>query len=350
MQEVQTLLEPGKQFLEEPSESPREITLSLGGREFAGTIHQPAFLGVRLPAGSLQVSGKYGDGLSPDRIVLTPMNQESEFAVEYRKFEQRETARTPQEIGIYIDQSGNHPYKLVEPITVRPQEGPQQFELYGTLENHLGVVSDPIVAEDRSPGYWLKFRTLSIVNHNKLEGFPLPARSGWTEPIYLVRPDEQWIKAFGNIPGLIPSANGNNGTHGNEAKGPAVYPEAMKSHRHVVVEKVEFETPYFKSWPPRSVQPFLTNGKLKPTEVPVRLKEFAARAWRRPLSETDAKQIDQIWAAELDAGSSDLEALRSSIVTILSDPRFLYLRQSDNPGFASPFSSSSRTNAKRCSS
>ncbi len=59
--------------------------------------------------------------------------------------------RTPQEIGVYMDQSGNHPYKLVEPITVPANEGPQHFELFGTLEDHLGVVSDPIVAEDRSP-------------------------------------------------------------------------------------------------------------------------------------------------------------------------------------------------------
>ncbi|MDG2130016.1 MAG: DUF1592 domain-containing protein [Fuerstiella sp.] len=338
VREIHALLEPGKQFVQEPPEPPQELTLNFGERDITGTVHQSAFLALRLPDGPLDLTGRYGDDLAPHRVSLTPIPPESQLASEFRKFEQRESARTPQEIGVYVDQSGAHPYKLVEPITVPVKAGPQHFEVFGTLEDHLGVVSDPIVVKDRSPGYWLKFRTLTIVNHNQLEGFTLPARFMWTEPIFLVRPDEQWIKAFGRTPGLIPSANGNNGTHGNEAKGPAVYPEAMKSHGHVVVEKVEFETPYFKSWPPRSVQPFLTNGKLKPTEVPVRLKEFAARAWRRPLSETDAKQIDQIWAAELDAGSSDLEALRSSIVTILSDPRFLYLRQSDNPGFASRLS------------
>ena len=72
---------------------------------------------------------------------------------------------------MYVDQSGAHPYKLVAPITVPVKEGLQQFEIFGRLEEHLGVVSDPIVAKDRSPGYWLKFRTLTIVNHNKLEGF-----------------------------------------------------------------------------------------------------------------------------------------------------------------------------------
>ena len=338
LKEIHALLEPGQQFVQEPPEPPQELTLKFGEREVTGTIHQPAFLGVRLPAGPLNVTGRYGDDLVPHRISLSPVPPESKLASEFRKHEQRESARTPQEIGVYLDQSGAHPYKLVEPITVPVKAGPQHFEVFGALEDYLGVVSDPIVAKDRSPGYWLKFRTLTIVNHNKLEGFTLPARFNWTEPIFLVRPDEQWIKAFGPTPGLIPSANGNNGTHGNEAKGPAVYPEAMKSHGHVVVEKVEFETPFFESWPARSVQPFLTNGKLKPTEVPVKLKKFAARAWRRPLSETDAKQIDQIWVAELDAGGSLLAALRSSIVTILSDPRFLYLRQSDNFDFASRLS------------
>jgi hypothetical protein len=330
VKEIQALLEPGKQFVREPPEPSQELTLNLGGREFTGTIHQPTFLGVRLPAGPLQVSARYGDGLTPHRINITPMPAESELAVEYRKFEQRGTARTPQEIGVYMDQSGGRPYKLVDPITVPAKEGPQQFELFGTLEDHLGVVSDPIVAEDRSPGYWLKFRTLSIVNHNRLEGFPLPARFMWTEPIYLVRPDEQWIKAFGHTPGLIPSANGNNGTHGNEAKGPAVYPEAMKTHGYVVIEKVEFETPFFETWPPPAVQPFLTEGKLDGKEMPARLKSFAAKAWRRQLSKADAIHVDMIWAEEITAGSSELEALRSSIVTILSDPRFLYLRQSNN--------------------
>ena len=330
VKEIQALLEPGKQFVREPPEPPQELTVKLGGREFTGSIHQPAFLGVRLPAGPLQVSARYGDDLTPYRMVLTPMPTESEFAIRYRKFEQRGTNRTPQEIGVYLDQSGKHPYKLVEPITVPVKEGPQEFEVFGILEDHLGVVSDTIEAEDRSPGYWLKFRTLSIVNHNKLEGFKLPARFNWTEPIYLVRPDEQWIKAFGHTHGLIPSANGNNGTHGNEAKGPAVYPDAMKTHGHVVIEKVEFETPFSASWPPPAIQPFLTGGKLNRNEMPGKLKLFAERAWRQPLSKADAIQVDQIWAEEIAAGSSDLEALRSSIVTILTDPRFLYLRRSNN--------------------
>ena len=330
VEEIHALLAPGTQFVVEPPQPTQQMTLSLGDHEFSGTIHQPAFMVVRLPAGPLQVSGLSGDGSTPHRIDLTPISADSELAVQYQQFEQRGAARTPQEIGVYVDQSGAHPYKLVAAITVPVKEGPQHFEVFGTLEEHLGVVSDPIQDKDRSPGYWLKFRTLTIVNHNQLEGYKLPARFSWTEPIFLVRPDEQWIKAFGHVQGLIPSANGNNGTHGNEAKGPAVYPEVMTTHGHVVIEKVEFETPFSETWPPPAVQPFLTDGKLNRMTTPDKLKAFAARAWRRPLSESDTQHVDSIWAAEIESEESDLEALRSSFVTILSDPRFFYLRKSNN--------------------
>jgi hypothetical protein len=104
----------------------------------------------------------------------------------------------------------------------------------------------------------------------------------------------------------------------------------MKTHGYVVIEKVEFETPFSESWPPPTLQPFLTGGELDRKDITAKLKSFATKAWRGPLSEANAIHIDKIWAEEFAAGSSDLEALRSSIVTILSDPRFLYLRQSNN--------------------
>ena len=104
----------------------------------------------------------------------------------------------------------------------------------------------------------------------------------------------------------------------------------MKTQGYAVIEKVEFETPFSESWPPPAIQPFLTDGKLNRKEMPGKLKAFAQRAWRGPLSKADAIQVDKIWAEEIAAGRSDLQSLRSSILTILSDPRFLYLRKSNN--------------------
>jgi hypothetical protein len=104
----------------------------------------------------------------------------------------------------------------------------------------------------------------------------------------------------------------------------------MKTHGHVVIEKVEFETPFFETWPPPAVQQFLTEGKLDGKEILAKLKSFAAKAWRKQLSGADVIHVEKTWAEEIAAGTSELEALQNSIVTILSDPRFLYLPHSNN--------------------
>ena len=245
---------------------------------------------------------------------------------------------TPQEMAVYLDHGEEEHYKLVQAFQVPAKEGVQQFEMFGDLADYLGVVTNPIVEGDHTPGYWLAFRTLTIVNHNELVGFPLPGRFLTTEPIYLVRSDDQWIKAFGGKPGLIASADGNNGRHGNEASGKPVYPEAIKTHGHVILEKVEFEVPYYQSWPPEGERPFLTDGHIVREKLPAMLAAFAAKAWRRPLSAEDTAHLEKLVAEELAAGPSEMGALRNSLITILSDPRFLYVSQAGNHGLASRLS------------
>ena len=330
LKEIHALLEPGKQFVRKPPEPPQELALNLGGRDFTGSIHQPAFLGVRLPAGPLQVSGRYGDGLIPHRINLTPMPAESELAIQYRQFEQREAARTPQELAVYLGKTTYWPYKMVKAIKVPAKKGLQRFEIFGNLRDHLGVNTDPIVANDpTNPG---KFRTLTIVNHNELRGYKLPARFRTSESIFCVRSDDQWIKAFGPKPGLIGSKYGNDNDHHDELTraGAPVYWKAMKTHGHVIIKQVDYETPYFESWPPKGSAQFLDKGRLTRESLPNKVKSFAAKAWRRPLGSADAVYVEKVITQELAANDSTLSALRNTVVTILSDPRFFYLRQSDN--------------------
>lgn len=246
--------------------------------------------------------------------------------------------RVPQELGIYLCQGGDLPYKLVRAIQVPAKEGTQHFEMYGSLADHLGISTKPIVKDDRSPGYWLSFRTLTITNHNELKGYPLPGRFLSTDPLFLVRADDQWIEAFGNKPGLRASVNGNNGRHGNEGGGAAVYPDAMKSHGHAIIERVEFEVPYHVSWPPPVAESFLKDGHISRESLKAGLKEFASRAWRRPLDEKDMTYIERLCEEEQVAGRSGTAALRNVLKTILLDSRFLFLNNSDRHGLASRLS------------
>ena len=84
--------------------------------------------------------------------------------------------------------------------------------------------------------------------------------------------------------------------------------------------------------PPPAIQPFLTGGKLNRNEMPGKLKLFAERAWRWTACPKPTRfRSIKIWAEEIAAGSSDLEAsAKLNPVTILTDPRFLYLRRSNN--------------------
>lgn len=246
--------------------------------------------------------------------------------------------RVPQELGIYLCQGGDLPYKLVRAIQVPAKKGSQEFEMFGSLADHLGISTKPIIKDDRSPGYWLSFRTLTITNHNELKGFKLPARFLSTEPVFLVRSDDQWIKEFGNKPGLRPSTHGNNGRHGNEGGGPAVYADAMKSHGHAIIERVEFEVPYHVSWPPPAAMPFVSERRISHESLHVGLKQFAARAWRRTLDAEETAYIKLLCEREKAAGRSGAAALRNVLKTILLDGRFLYLNNSDRRGFASRLS------------
>ena len=65
---------------------PAEITLHLGDRQFTATPNQPAFIVVRLPSCQLPLSIS---GMTPERIVFTPLAAEHELAKRFAAFEKR---------------------------------------------------------------------------------------------------------------------------------------------------------------------------------------------------------------------------------------------------------------------
>jgi len=246
-------------------------------------------------------------------------------------------AATSQELSVFLDEGFMRPYKLVENITVPVQVGSQQFELCGNVRDWVGVSLESVETtppknkrdERKRLASW---RILSVQNNNKLVGFPLPRAFG--EPdrsgeVYLVRPDDQWISAFGPQRGLLPSYLGPAAAHpGNKGKTKPIYADVMKSHGHVVIERIEFDLPFRSSWPPPVLKQFVTGDRIDRDALPSKLREFAAIAWRQPLDEELSAYVDRVLAIELEAAGSELVAIRNALVVILSDPRFLYLRRS----------------------
>ena len=87
--EIQALVQPGKQFVQANSERKPAVTLTLGGRQFSGTLQQPAFLVVRLDAGPLPLSVQSTGAKELDRVVFTPLPAGNEVAKRFLAFEKR---------------------------------------------------------------------------------------------------------------------------------------------------------------------------------------------------------------------------------------------------------------------
>ncbi len=239
-----------------------------------------------------------------------------------------------QELSVYLDEGFMRPYKRIGDLTVPVKKGPQTFELFGNVRDWNGVSLEPI---DRSPPANKKkmrtrlktWRILSVQNNNRLTGFPQPKAFGQADrsgEVYLVRPDDTWIDAFGPQKGLIRSYLGPAAAHpGKKGKTPSIFRDVMKTHGHVVIEQIEFELPYHASWPPPALKQFMTGNRLDRKTLPEKTRAFAARAWRRPLEPEMAAYIDAIFAEEFAAGSTELQALRNALAVVLSDPKFMYL-------------------------
>ncbi len=241
---------------------------------------------------------------------------------------------TKQELSVYLDEGFMRPYKRIDNFTVPVKEGPQVFELFGNVRDWVGVSLEPIdrtpVANKKAMRSRLKtWRILSVQNNNRLVSFPQPRAFGEADrsgEVYLVRPDDIWIDAFGEQKGLIRSYLGPAAAHpGKKGKTPSIFRDVMKTHGHVVIEQIEFELPYHASWPPPALKQFMTGDRLDRKTLPVKMRAFAARAWRRPLDKEMAASIDVIFTEEFSAGSTELQALRNALAVVLSDPKFMYL-------------------------
>ncbi len=142
--EIQGLVEPGKQFVTEAPApggrggtggrrppKPDLVTLNLGDRYFSGTV-QPAFVAVRLAAGPLMVGAQNTGRRDLDRIVLTPLAENTTVAKSFLAFEKR-LPRLGVHLGLRRD-CGSTFAPVGLPQTVTGEKlAPYVFE--GTLRN-----------------------------------------------------------------------------------------------------------------------------------------------------------------------------------------------------------------------
>ncbi len=296
---------------------------------FSGSIHHRRYLGPEWMGDKFQIP------LPPNhffRIYIDDNRPEGQFRARVtlrNEPPQHGGERTKHEMTVFLDKGFKSPMHAVQSFTVEARPGAQVFEVFGNVEDYPGVDPSP-VPKDRpayGPEWHFRSRFLTVQNCS-------PLKSPADKPVkndswvvngdgHLVRADDQWIDAWGEESAkskwLRRSHLGS--THNTRGR-PAVYKEVMKDTSHVIIERIEFDMPW--QWPPKSLQPFLKDGKLTAESISAGVKWLAPRAWRRPLTSDEQVKLDETIASRLATRTSKSEALRDILALLLCDARFLF--------------------------
>ena len=261
--ELQALVEPGRKFaVAPPNEKPQNLALTLGNRHFTGLLHQPAFLAVRLPVGSLKLVARWGNGQQVGRVVFTPLADDDPVAIRFAAFEKR-VPRLGVHVGLRRDCGSTlspvGPPQLVEPTTLA------DYVFEGAIDNF----PSPDVEED---------------NVNYLAGIrEIGVRSEFTDGRDMPR---------------------------------------------LAVRSVEFEGPYYETWPPKSHRAIFLDSENKgetreyAEEV---IGAFASRAFRRPVTAVELSTFVAVWEGAFQKSSNFTASIKDSLMVVLTSPQFLFL-------------------------
>ena len=121
----------------------------------------------------------------------------------------------------------------------------------------------------------------------------------------------------------------------------------------VAFKSIEIEGPLYEMWPPASTRAvlvgveFTDEGEIELSRSPQdHLREivetFAERAFRRPVERFEVDELAALGESILDDGRTFVDAVRISIVAILSSPEFLYQPQVYQPGQLDDFEYATR--------
>jgi len=98
----------------------------------------------------------------------------------------------------------------------------------------------------------------------------------------------------------------------------------------IQVQEVEFEAPYFETWPPKShTSIFFESENQDRPEVYARevLDRFIARAFRRPARPAELNLYHDFWSSIRGDHGTFEESIRETLVAVLSSPRMIYLSE-----------------------
>ena len=270
--EIQALVEPGRKLIQQPPrEKPSELTLSLGERQFSGTLNQPAFVVVRLSAGEVKVNTQTTGAKSFDRIVFTSLPETHELAQRFNLFEKR-TVQLGASMGFRRD-CGSTLALIGAPKPITSNK-PTAFVFEGAIRNY----PNPEVEKD---------------NVNYLAGVrEIGVHSEYTDGR--------------EMPRLLISSV--------EFEGPfyETWPPATHKNIFIDFDNKDDVTAYARKI----------------------IREFAARAFRSPINKETEAALFGVFEKSIKSGNSFQQSIKDALQVVLTSPQFLFLienSQTPNP-------------------
>lgn len=242
-----------------------DVTLKIGDRQFTGSLQQPAFLVVRLAAGATTVSTSIDGVRDTAKIVLTPLPATHETARRFLAFEKRAP-----KVGVHLGFRRDCGSSLVAVGEPQPVAGTKlaRYTFEGAMRNFPNAE-----VEKDNVNYLAGVREIGV-------------RSEYTDGRDMPR---------------------------------------------LLIRSVEFEGPLHETWPPPSYKNiFIDSGQKndRPAYARQILRNFARRAYRRPITKSEEEALVAVYRNSTAAGRSFEESIKDALLVALTSPQFLFLIES----------------------
>jgi hypothetical protein len=96
----------------------------------------------------------------------------------------------------------------------------------------------------------------------------------------------------------------------------------------LVIRSVEFEGPYYESWPPVTHKKIFIDSKNKDNpQIYAReiIRAFATRAFRRPVTKAEEASLFAVWKNAFSATGNFQQSVKDSLLVTLTSPQFLFI-------------------------
>jgi hypothetical protein len=104
----------------------------------------------------------------------------------------------------------------------------------------------------------------------------------------------------------------------------------------LLIRSVEFEGPLYDAWPPSTHRNIFPNAEQTPEAARKVIRDFATRAFRRPITADEEKALVGVYEKAVKGGSRFHDAVKDALQVVLTAPQFLFLIENSKTPDAEP--------------